>query len=453
MFKLLKDFSILNSCSKNVIMKSSLVSFLCLFFVLTSNAQVKQNAYQILSVQEQATTINALLNDRIENLLPQLMDEAKLDCWLIIAREYNEDPIIKTFLPAEWLSARRTTILLFHRDQKNNTLKSYAIARYQVGKNIQAAWNPEKEPNQWAALSQLIDSLDPNKIAINTSNDYGHADGLHVTEFNELKAVLKPNQLNKLVSAEKLGVAWLETRSKKEMSIYPTLLAISHEIIREGFSNKTIQPNKTSTNDLVWWFRQKVVDLGLSTWFHPSVEIQRRVSNEQDNIIRPGDLLHVDFGISYLRLNSDVQEHAYVLLPNETEVPVELRNAFSKTNRLQDILTASFKTGSTGNAILAATILQAKQEGIQPSIYTHPIGFHGHAAGTTIGMWDMQQGVPRTGDYAMRPNTCYSIELNAMHQIAGWNKPVRIALEQNGCFNGTTFEYLDGRQKNIHVIK
>ena len=283
--------------------------------------------------------------------------------------------------------------------------------------------------------------------------DYGHADGLHLTEFNELKNAMSPSQLKKIVSAEKLGVAWLETRTEKEMALYPTLLAITHQIIKEGFSNQVIQPNQTSTNDLVWWFRQKLIDLGLSTWFHPSIEIQRRVSNENDAIIRPGDLLHVDFGISYLRLNSDVQEHAYVLLPNEKVAPDELVAAFSKTNRLQDILTTNFKTGRTGNAILAASIQQAKAEGIQPSIYTHPIGSHGHAAGTTIGMWDMQQGVPGSGDYAMRPNTCYSIELNATHTIPGWNKPVRIALEQNGFFNGSGFEYLDGRQKTIHLIQ
>jgi hypothetical protein len=276
---------------------------------------------------------------------------------------------------------------------------------------------------------------------------------LHVTEFNELKNAMTPSQLKKIVSAEKLGVAWLETRTAKEMTIFPTLLAISHQIIKEGFSNRVIQPNKTSTNDLVWWFRQKVSDLGLSTWFHPSVEIQRRVSNEKDAIIRPGDLLHVDFGISYLRLNSDVQEHAYVLLPNENTAPADLVAAFNKTNRLQDILTSNFKTGRTGNEILAASLNQAKAEGIQPSIYTHPIGYHGHAAGTTIGMWDMQQGVPGSGDYAMRPNTCYSIELNATHSIVGWNKPVRIALEQNGCYNGSSFDYLDGRQKTIHLIQ
>jgi Xaa-Pro aminopeptidase len=427
-------------------MKGFTIATTIFFLVFSAQAQV-------LSVKEQAVTINEVLTDRIDHLLPKLMDEAKIDCWVIISREYNEDPILKTFLPAEWLSARRTTMLVFYRDKKNESIHSYAIARYQVGKRIQAAWNPEKEPNQWKALSKLIDSLNPNQIALNTSKDYGHADGLHYTEFNELNNAMSPNLLKKIVSAEKLGVAWLETRTEKEMAFYPTLLAISHQIIKEGFSNKVIQPNKTTTNDLVWWFRQKVSDLGLSTWFHPSVEIQRRESNEKDAIIRRGDLLHVDFGISYLRLNSDVQEHAYVLLPNEKTAPAELVAAFNKTNRLQDILTSNFKTGRTGNEILAASLNQAKAEGIQPSIYTHPIGFHGHAAGTTIGMWDMQQGVPGSGDYAMRPNTCYSIELNATHTISGWDRPVRIALEQNGCYNGSSFDYLDGRQKTILLIQ
>lgn len=426
-------------------MKRMIIACLLAFLVVSTHAQVA-------SVRVQADIVNGILQDRINHLLPNLMEEANIDCWVIISREYNEDPILKTFLPAEWLSARRRTILVFYKQKTKNEVESYAIARYPVGKSIQAAWDPNVEPNQWKALAKLIDRLNPTKIGLNISEDFGHADGIDLTEYNAFKNVLSLNQVNKIVSAEKLGVAWLETRTEKEMEYYPSLLSMSHQIIKEGFSNKVIEANRTTTSDLVWWFRQKVIELGLSTWFHPSVEIQRRVSNEKDDTIRPGDLLHVDFGISYLRLNSDVQEHAYILLPNETTVPAELVEAFTKTNRLQDILTSNFKIGKTGNALLAASLKQAKLEGIQPSIYTHPIGFHGHAAGTTIGMWDMQSGVPGSGDYALRKQTCYSIELNAMHTLNGWDKPVRIALEQNGFFDGQGFEYLDGRQKNIHVI-
>ncbi len=419
--------------------------FLVLSVCMQLSAQVK-------TVRQQASIVNELLSDRINNLLPILMKRHQMDCWVMITREYNEDPIVKTFLPAEWLSARRTTMLVFYNNPASGKLEKYAIARYAVGKEISAAWNVAKTPDQWEALRELLLKLNPNKIAINTSKDFGHADGLDHTGYEELVAHLPPSMHAKLVSSQPLAVAWLETRTEKEMAYYPTLLKISHDIIKEGFSNKVIKVNQTTTTDLVWWFRQKVVDLGLSTWFHPSVEIQRRDTANKEEVIKRGDLLHVDFGITYLRLNSDVQEHAYVLLPNETNVPATLAAAFSTTNQLQDLLTQNFGVNKSGNEILANSLTAAKTKGIQASIYTHPIGFHGHAAGPAIGMWDMQNGVPGSGDYKMNANTCYSIELNAMHTIAGWNAPVRIALEQNGYFDGSKFEYLDGRQLQIHTI-
>lgn len=426
-------------------MKRLFIITILLISASIANAQVE-------SMQSQAKIINDLLDDRLENLLPKLMDSTQIDCWVMATREYNEDPIVKTFLPAEWLSARRRTILVFYRDAKNNVYKKYAVARYPVGKQIQAAWNPEKNPDQWDALVSLLRTLHPKHIALNYSADFGHADGMDLTEYTEFLSHLNEEEKKHVISAEPLAVSWLETRTEKEMAYYPTLLKITHAIIKEGFSNKIIKVNTTSANDVVWWFRQKLSDMGLSTWFHPSVEIQRRVSNDNDDIIRPGDFLHCDFGISYLRLNSDVQEQAYVLLPSELAAPADLEEAFTRTNRLQDILTNHFKLGMTGNQILAASLAQAKLEGITPSIYTHPIGFHGHAAGTTIGMWDMQGGVPGSGDYKMHKNTCYSIELNAMHHLKEWDKPVRVALEQNGFYNGTYFKYIDDRQTKIHII-
>jgi Xaa-Pro aminopeptidase len=419
---------------------------LTLHFFISATAQVKP-------LREQAVIINEVLADRYNNLLPSLMDKANIDCWVLITREYNEDPIIKTMLPAEWLSARRRTMLVFYRNKQKQTIEKYAVARYPVGKEIKAAWDVDAFPNQWDALVVLLRKLNPSSIGINTSADYGHADGLDHTEYLEFMNVLNASEQAKVVSAQALAVSWLETRTKKEMELYPTLLKITHAIIKEGFSNKVIKPNQTTTQDLVWWFRQQLSDKGLTTWFHPSIEIQRRVSNENDQVIRPGDFLHVDFGITYLRLNSDVQEQAYVLLPSEKTVPENLQAAFNKTNQLQDFLTNEFAIGKSGNVILKQALTKAKEAGINPSIYTHPIGFHGHAAGTTIGMWDMQNGVPGSGDYTMYANTCYSIELNATHTLVGWDKPVRVALEQNGIFNGSSFEYIDGRQTKIHAIQ
>ncbi|MFW2477803.1 MAG: M24 family metallopeptidase [Sediminibacterium sp.] len=419
-------------------------------------------AQHILPLKDQARVVDELLADRLNNLLPALMKEEDIDMWLVISREYNEDPVIKTMLPATWLSARRRTILVFYRNP-SGTFEKLAIARYNVGNEIKASWDMTKFPDQWDALIDLIQQRNPAKIALNYSGDFGHADGLTFTEHKELLAKLPAAKAKKLVSAEKLAVRWLETRTAREMQLYPQLIQITHDIIQEGFSGKVIMPGVTTTDDMVWWFRQKIRDLGLDTWFHTSVSIQRNdpenfdhlrsFSNRPaDEIIRTGDLLHVDIGITYLRLNTDIQQHAYVLQPGEKTPPASIVKAFERANRLQDILTSQFKNGKTGNQILKDALQQAKNENITASIYTHPIGFHGHAAGPTIGMWDQQGGVPGSGDFPLHENTAYSIELNAATDIPEWKKPIRIMLEQDGFWDGKQFRYISGRQVKLLIV-
>ena len=418
---------------------------------------------QVLSVRDQAKVVNEILNERLNNLLPSLMQKAGIDMWVIISREYNEDPVLKTMLPAEWLNARRRTILVFYYNPQKKILEKLAVARYDVGDSIIAAWDMKRFPNQWDALVDIISSRNPNKIGINTSTDFAHADGLDHTEYNELMQILPPQFKGRIVSAEKLAVGWLETRTEHEMQIYPQLVNATHKIIEEGFSEKVITPGITTTDDVVWWFRQKIRELGYDTWFHPSVAIQRNdpqnfehlrsfSAQPKDDVIRPGDLLHVDIGITYLRLNTDIQQHAYVLQPGETGIPKSIQTAFAKASRLQDILTSQFSVGKTGNELLSGALAKAKQEGIEPSIYTHPIGYHGHAAGPTIGLWDQQNGVPGSGDFPLHSNTAYSIELNASSDIPEWKKSIRIMLEEDGYFDEKGFRYINGRQKEIYLI-
>ena len=436
--------------------KQSLLVFIFVISIFSSKAQV-------LPLREQARVIDELLAERLDSLLPVLMEKSGIDMWVIITREYNEDPVLKTMLPSTWLSARRRTVLVFYNNPAKKQYEKLAVDRYRIGKSIKAAWDMQRYPDRWYALVDIINARNPKKIALNYSSDFGHADGLDHTEYQQFTDKLSPAFKSRVVSAEKLAVAWLETRTTREMEIYAQLIDISHSIIEEGFSEKVITPGITTTEDVVWWFRQKISDMGLTTWFHPTVDIQRNdpqsfehlrsFSNRPDEqVIMTGDLLHCDFGITYLRLNTDVQEHAYVLHHDEKAVPENIRKAFANANRLQDILTSQFKEGKTGNQILSDALAQAKKENIQPSIYTHPLGFHGHAAGTTIGMWDMQSGVPGSGDYPMHYNTAYSIELNASTDIPEWKKSVRIMLEEDGFFNEQGFRYIHGRQKEIYLI-
>ena len=418
----------------------------------------------VLPEREQAQLIDELLQQRLTQILPPLMQRENIDMWLLISREYNEDPVLKTMLPATWLSARRRTMLVIFNPGAGKAPELYAVARYDVGTAFKKAWDVEKQPDQWQALADLVRSKNPKRIGINQSDVYGHADGMVATELGLLQQALGKEWSGKLVSAEKLAVGWLETRLPAEIEQYKNLTAIGHQLIAQAFSNQVVTPGKTSTEDVVWWLRQQSTQLGLPVWFHPTVSIQRPSSGKfdqikafsaakTDNIIQPGDLLHVDFGLTYLRLNSDQQQHAYVLRPGETDAPEFLKQALKQGNQAQDILTGNFKTGLTGNALLAKSLNDAKNQGLKATIYSHPIGHHGHAAGPTIGMWDNQHGTPGSGDYPLYPNTAYSIELNVAVDIPAWGNEIRIMLEEDGYFDGAKFHYLNGRQQQLHLIR
>lgn len=420
-------------------------------------------AVDVLSMKERSERIDRILEQRFEQVLPYLMRRAEVDMWIIMSREYNEDPIIKTMLPSTWMAARRHTMLVIYDAGGNKPLERLAVARYAVADSFEKAWDKEMQPDQWAALAKVIQERNPKRIAINVSPDFGLADGMSSTENKKLLEVLSPKFRSRVVSAENIAIGWLETRSDLEMEYYPELARIGHQLIATAFSNDVVTPGITTTDDVVWWLRDESTKLGVSNWFHPTVSIQRADGEKFDqlttfskrpgeNVIQPGDLIHVDFGITYLRLNTDQQQHAYILKSGETQAPAGLVKALAAGNRLQDILTNHFKVGRTGNEILKMSRQQAIEEGLKPSIYTHPLGFHGHAAGTTIGMWDAQQGVPVNGDYPMYPNTAYSIELNNAQFIPEWNKEIRIMLEENAFFNGEKVEYIGGRQREFHLI-
>ncbi len=430
--------------------------FLLFFITLPAGAQ-------ILPERDRASVIDEILEDRFAVLLPELMDRTDIDMWVLISREYNEDPVLRTMLPSTWLNARRRTILVFYRDREKDQIERLAVARYNVGENIASAWNPEDQPDQWEALLEIIRKKNPKKIGLNFSDNFNIADGIVKTDYETFMKRLPQQYRDRVVSAEKLAIAWIETRTTREMELYKDLVAITKNIIGEAFSNEVITPGNTTTDDVVWWMRQKVTELGLETWFHPTVDIQRKEENLKDHIeafssgygdkvILPGDLLHCDFGITYLRLNTDCQQHAYVLRPNESAAPEYLQSALEKGNRLQDILIENLRTGDSGNEILKASLEQAKKEGLRPSIYTHPLGLYGHSAGPSIGMWDAQDGVPGTGDYPLFPRTAYAIELNTTVAVPQWDKDIRIMLEEAGYWGEEEFKFINGRQTDFLLI-
>jgi hypothetical protein len=414
-----------------------------------------------LPLSERAAVQDRWLKERLDTLVPALMRRHGVDMWIIVAGEYNEDPVARTMLPATWLSARRRTVLIFHDRGPGKGVERLAVARYSVG-DFAAAWEPDRQPDQWARIAAIVAGRDPRRIAVNISEHSPLADGLSASHRDALVRTLGPRFASRLVSRERLALGWLETRIHAEVAAYPDLSRISHAIIAEGLSERAITPGVTTTEALSWWFREKIAALGLDAWFHPSVNIQRpeaatfaiaTMGVPKADVIRPGDLLHLDFGLDYLGLKTDIQRMAYVLRPGETEAPAGLREGLARMNRAERALLAELRPGRSGNEVLAAARARASALGLKAAFYSHPIGYHGHGAGTSIGLWENQSGVKPGGDYPVNVDTAWSIELNAEHEVPEWRgQKVRFMFEENGILGRTGFRYFDGSQEEMILV-
>lgn len=422
---------------------------------LTETEQAAPALPAILAPRERAALENRILAERLDTIIPQIMRAEGIDLWLLVAREYFEEPVVATMLDAENMHARRRTILIFHDPGEGKPVERLTVSRYGLGGLFAPAWNPDQQPDQWKAVAEIIAARNPQKIAINSSDLYQFADGMTLSQYDKFMAALPPALHERVTSGEGLAIRWLETRTPAEMDIYPTVVRIAHAVIGEAFSRKVITPGVTTAEEVQWWYRDRLMQLGLTPWFHPSVAIQRQGREgmiEGDEVIQPGDLLWTDFGITYLRLNTDTQHLAYVLKPGETEAPAGLRAGLANSNTVQDFLRAAFKPGRSGNEALAEAREKSIAAGLDPSIYSHPIGYHGHGAGPSIGFWDNQKADTR-GSGPIRPNTAWSIELTSYAKVPEWGgQKVDFRTEEDAFFDGASVRFIDGRQTAITLI-
>ncbi|MFB0566284.1 MAG: M24 family metallopeptidase [Candidatus Aminicenantaceae bacterium] len=423
--------------------------------------EAASDSSNILAERERARIMNEWLKWRLENIIPELMRREGIDMWLIINREYNEDPVYISLVPEPAMSARRTSILIFHDRGKEQGVERLSGSYFGIGKWYKSTWK-DKKKKQFESLAEVIKKRNPKKIGINISPTFRFGDGLTISLKEKLEQALGPEYSSRFVSAEKLCLGWLETRSPQEISVYRHICGIAHDIIAEFFSNKVIAPDVTTTDDVVWWIRQKITDLGLKPWFQPSISIQRHkkeAAKYGDNrkVIRRGDLLHCDVGIVYLGLCTDMQLHAYVCRVSENEAPEGLKEALRKANRVGEIFMNEFKAGRTGNEITDSTMEKAQAEGLRALIYSHPIGFHGHGAGCSMDARPLErapEGIRIEMEYPLYPNTCYAIEFSCTTKVPEWeNQDVRIGFEEDAVFTGEGCRFIDGHQIKFYLIK
>ncbi len=421
------------------------------------------------TLREQAAIQQEWLRYRLDSVLPALLRKYGVSMWVIPMREYNEDPVFWALVSPTTFFARRRTIYVFsdrgpagvERLALGGTSQGELYETYHARESIDPTLGRRPElvgQAQWDLLRKAIEERDPRTIAVDISHTHAFSDGLSAGEWEQFQAALPPEYLARVVRAENLALEYQEIRAPAMLPVYRRMMQIVWGILETAFSNKVITPGQTTTDDVVWWMRQRVNDLGLSTWFQTDVDVQRQgvdLADSTNVVIQRGDVLHCDFGITALGLNTDTQHLGYVLRAGDKDVPEGLKQALLNSNRLQDLLLAEMRPGRTGNEVLAATLERMRAAGINGTVYSHPIGDRGHGAGPLIGLWDHQEGVPGRGDVQLLPHTWFSIELQATTPVPEWNgQPMRSAQEEDAELGADgQVRWILRRQTTFHVVR
>lgn len=417
------------------------------------------------TLREQAVIRQAWLRERLETNLPKVMRTHGIDMWVIPMREYNEDPVFRALVSPTTLAARRRTIYVFFDRGPEEGVERLALGGSSQGGLYEAIRDTEAAPDgrprelwgpaQWDLLARVIRERNPRRIAVNIAHEHNFADGLSAGEWRQMQDALGEDLTSRVVREPRLAIDYLALRVPSMTQVYRGMQLVVHDIITAAFSNQIITPGTTTTDDVVWWMRQRVNDLGLGSWFQPSINIQRNGGEPKSNVIQRGDVLHCDFGIVALGLATDTQHMAYVLREGEINAPKGLQHALANSNELQDILLEEMRVGRSGNEVLTAVLARMRSAGLNGTMYTHPIGDHGHGAGPLIGLWDRQDGVPGRGDVPVLANMWFSTELQVTTPIPEWGgQPVRMMQEEEAEVTPDgAVRWVLRRQTELHLIR
>jgi Xaa-Pro aminopeptidase len=417
------------------------------------------------SMRDQAAEMQDWVEARLTRVLPALMAEYDADMWILSMREYGEDPVFWSMIAPTTFAARRRSIYVFAR-QDDGSVERLALGGSSQGGLFEIYRSPHPTPTgeeaelwgdeQWRLLHEVVADRDPGNIVLNIDDTWAFADGLASGEREALEEALGQTYRARVKRVPQLATDYIAVRVPEMMPRYRKIEETVHAIIAEAFSNAVITPGVTTNEDVVWWLRQRVNDLGYGSWFQPSVNVQRAGEMPENGavVIQKGDMLHTDFGVIAMRLKTDTQHNGYVLRDGETDVPDGLKRCLAASNRMQDIQLEEMRPGRTGNEALAAALARMEEEGITGSLYSHPIGDHGHGAGPLIGLWDRQEGVPGRGDAKIRPSTWFSIELQARVPVPEWGDKLVSCRQEEEAYldeNGDR-HWVFRRQEDFHLV-
>ncbi len=446
--------------------KPSLISVFLLVVIQSSYLHGQNTANEpipempkLLSQREQMDVRERWLMVRLGSKLLPMMKRHGIEMWIVVNEEFNSDPVTPHVTPPLPIVGRRDLFIFIDHGER---IERIAMVRYdeeRLKKHYKMVMPARDKFGE--ELKKIVDGRKPKSIALNIGGGRGQQSGLSHDSYKFLAETLGAENERKFVSAGDFLTEFFDTRIPDELEHYRNAVTVTDILTQRAFSNEVITPGKTTVGDVRWWMIEQVNKLGLTIWFQPDIRIQRQraetettgpflsTANEAE-VIQRGDLIHVDFGLDYMGLSTDWQKHAYILKEGETAAPAGLTAALKNTNRLQDSLFSVARAGMTGTEVYEKTIAEAKRQGIEAMIYSHPIGTHGHGLGPSI---DFRGNIGGGGNKIIL-GSYMSIELNTATAVSEWGgQKVTMMAEDDAVMTARGYAFVRPRQTELYIIK
>ncbi len=414
---------------------------------------------KLLSQRQQMEVRESWLKKRLGTLLLPMMKHHGIEMWIVVNEEFHTDPVTPYIVPPIPIVGRRDFFIFIDQGER---IERIAVVRYdeeRLNNHYKLLMPPRDKIGE--EIRKIVDARNPKTIALNFGGTRGQQSGLTFDAHKFLTDVLGDENARKFVPAADLLTEFLDTRIPEELEHYRNAVLATDVITRRAFSNEVIKPGITTVGDVRWWMMQQLNDIGVDTWFQADLRLQRKAlatgttgqflsTGKESEVIQRGDLIHVDFGLNYMGLSTDWQKHAYILNIGERDAPAGLKAALKNTNRLQDFIFASARPGMTGTAVYEAAMAECKKQSINCSIYSHPLGPHGHGLGPSIDF----RGSIGGGSNKILLGSYMSIELNTTTEVPEWGgQKVTIMAEDDAVMTEAGYKFIGARQTEFYVVK
>ena len=444
------------------------ISIVAVAVCLLAGAQAKtpaksSNAEPKLLTWSQQIKVREGWLEKRHGMILDMMRRNGIDMWIVVNEEFHNDPLTEYVAPPRPYTGGRDFFVFI--DAGDAGLKKVAITGF-AESNLKRFFEAPDDPVPAdKVLPQLYEQYKPKKIALSYGGHRGVTRSITHDTYKFIAEKMGPDAESHFVPAENLIEEYSDTRIPEEFGTYTDMVKLTEIMAHRALSSEVIKPGKTTVGDVRNWLYDEMGRHNLTTWFQQDLRVQRKgMPNKtsrgflavapEDVVIQKGDVVHLDFGITYMGLNTDWQKMAYVLRDGEKDVPAGLKKALANTNALQDSMCRNSKPGKPAGDVYNDVMNEMKEKGIEAKVYSHPLGFQGHGLGPSVDYRSAQRADTMPVAKKLRDGSYISIELNSQTPVPEWDGQKVYVMEEDPAYlTGEGWKFFVPRQTEWYIVK